>query len=554
MDSKPQEMDFEDVLKQFEKTFSKCERGRTYYKPDSSRKGPHQKPAELPTNKTPHLEPNFQELCEEIIHHIHLSRQTMSGSRAKISNPMSAGVSKEVLRAEIRTTLSELRSFQGTSSENLDDIPSSQRAIIVSLKRRLRESKETLAKEQKKNKQLELSNKRLQGVVGSHQTTIANYEESEKFLEKEIDELRNKNALITKDKAEFQKSKQRSERLVGDLRSQLVVVQHEIESTRMENDQLTVRIQELEKRNKAAKKNEAAITVRIQELKEIQDEMLAHMASAHNGADMPGVQKALATLSERRSRLVGRIATLLTKKNQANSRSPMSQNGTEEDSRNATNMSSPVSVADHSHTEPDSRTDPNGAPTLGATRSPSTFEDGGKRPFLSIFKTNNDLTRTFTNRASRKTALATFEKTRIAVEKDTVALKEVITVKDSELERLEEELDNAKERANSLEKQLQRERHARKQENRNMRVPAVEKAKMEMSFASNSRRINQTLFDWQSSPKSGSSAELTENSAQIDAEIQISRTAVEGNSSDSKDDLFPSESSTSASMSNSLSQ
>lgn len=502
------ELDFEDMLSQFEHKFRNCGRGRDLY--PQNRTSLSEEPRETHPSFIKDLKPELGDLWEELVHHIQLTRQATLKLDTQKDTPagpstLDIGFTKEVFRAEVRTTLSEIRKIHDAQHEDSANLTTSQRSTIASLKRRLRERTEERDTLRHKLKQVEVEKYRLEDRNRAFRTSVAEYEEDHATLEREIYDVNKRcdflNKRLTDAANEHRRGQFERERLqttVARLRQEIVGAHHETVSVRLEAKHAKDRVEDLEKRAAETKASSSAVLARVTELQHIQDEMVSTMRATETHADAPAARRALATLAEQRTRVVGKIASLLTRNRRNDNQEAPAHN-----TLSSPNVSKDAIVGTTSF-QGLSQTSPAVHVTDSSDEGPSSPGDGDnggrKMRFGGIRKFGNELTRAATNRVpARRAMLANVEKTREAVEKDTRALRDVIEMKESELERMERELYDAKDHAASLEKALQLERQKRRLENRNMRVPAVEQARMEMTESTTSRRKRQTLFQWQTS-------------------------------------------------------
>lgn len=496
-----QEMDFEDLLAKFERKFSLCDRGRDLYNNPDPSDVPREKPAHVLNVSS--LAPELQDLWTELLTHIQINRgntlPTSHQHHQHHHHHLYDGVTREVIRAEVRTTLSQIRHFQNSEPEDSQTLSSSQRATINSLKRRLTERQTQVNDLQRKLKQAELTKYRLREELQTHHLAISDFKATQTKLETQIQGLKIHNASLTKERDDANadlhnmlKERHRFQELLTTFRAEIVTAHHEAATARLEAKQAKLRTNELQKRAKESKESSQAVSSRIKELQEIQDEMIATMQNAESASDASAARRAMASLAEQRSRVIGRIANLLTK----NKRTDTSDSPPVAPEQNDTSNSNPDSPFMPFSANSSSSPTPYSLSSGDGTTGLSENEVSPKRQLFSgIRRFGTDRARP--NKPSRKTIIANAERTREAVEKDTEVLREVIEMKEKELERMDEELYDAKDQAASLERALQRERQHRRAKNRNMRSPALEKAKMEQTMYTTTHRKNQTLFEWQ---------------------------------------------------------
>lgn len=497
-----EELDFEDMLANFEKKFSQCERGRELYE---------KRPEQVSTTAMSqfdfrHLESELRTLCYELIQHIMHERNKVISPTATDSADFSqqvfdAGISKEVFKTEIRTTLAQLRDFQ---VENDTDIQSgSQKTTIRSIKRLLVERTEALESLEGKHRQLDHQKRRLEEKLDNLTKSAADCHRRHIPMEAEVLELREQNDTLKKERLNSQQTlhrltaeKQRFQSTIARYREELQLSQHQTESAQLEVLQSRNQVIELEKRAAEAKASSTAVSARVKELQEVQDAMMALMKEAQVTADVGTVRRNLADLGEKRSRLVGRIANLLTTKgrNHENDTSPHETEGME--SKTLTVVENPAisprTLPKNLSEEPSDHSE---SSNENISTPPTTAETGNKKPILdSLRKIGTELARSGTHRAQRKSILANMERSRAAIENDST-LREVIEMKEKELERMEDELLNAKEKAAALERSLQKERHRKRLESRSSHSVKEERQASDTSTIALSRR--RSLFGWQ---------------------------------------------------------
>lgn len=86
---------------------------------------------------------------------------------------------------------------------------------------------------------------------------------------------------------------------------------------------------------------------------------------------------------------------------------------------------------------------------------------------------------------------------------DLSALREVMELREKELERMEEELTKTRNKTDILERELYKERQNRRRENRNLRGAELNQA-IEMVESNREAFVaHNTLFDWQNNPAPG---------------------------------------------------
>lgn len=513
------EPDFEDKLAKFEHNFSQCDRGRWLYINRTDRHRRHRiKPA--PINAA-EIEPELRVLWQELANHIP-AFQTETTSAHSDGPEFSehffrSDITKEVIKTEIRTTLSQLRNFHIANNAEMDDLSSSQKATLRSLKRVLSERTEQLEALKRKHRQVDNQKHRLEETVERLATSVTLCKSAHSPLTNELRTLREQNALLHKKLSDseegtkrFGAERKRFQSTIARYREELQLANHHTETSELELEQTKQRCDELEKRARDTKASSSAVSARVKELQDVQETMLKVMQDAKDNTDPGAVRRTLQDLGERRSRLVGRIANLLTKSRHSGTQNsaptaadgaPVPSSGTLTNTDNT--ASNPALLA----TEPSTGFDnsESSSETHDAANGP---EANNRKPFFEgIRKFGNDLTRVATNRTrnestraaspriQRKSILDNVEKSRVAIENDA-SLREVIEMKEKELERMEDALYTSKEKAAALERSLQKERHKRRLENRTINTAPGEQISAEASSVVMTRR--KSLFDWQS--------------------------------------------------------
>lgn len=514
-------IDFEDILKQFEEQFANCARGRKVFADDDvSEQGLSSEEASIIKVSMDDFRPELEQLFQEIVRKIHLNRQTAARTSTSLDagihfenngRYMDTDVNREIYRTEMRTIMSKLQSLEMAAPDDELNMPSSQRSTIASLKRQNREKSDELVRVSLRSKQIEVQNRRMEDLLDSYRASIEEYQGTNVALSDQVDDLRNRGHENEKLLREAQGSekklrneKQRLERNVSMLRAELLSSHHSADAARLETRQARRRVKELEQRANEGKMSEAAVLVRVKELQEIQDQMIVQMTAARHMTDVPAARRAIANLKDQRSRIVGRIASILTKRSTSTTATTNRPASVREDNfedllgNPTTGMPSVAKTFSSESVAKETGTQS----LFGIASTTEVSEDGQNRKRGRLFKQLSsvaDEDKPFIiRRSAKKKMYANVEKTRVAVEKDTAALREVIELKDSELNRMDDELQTAREQAETLERQLQHERQNRRQENRNLRIPTVEVAKQKMTHATDPQRRKQTLFEWQS--------------------------------------------------------
>lgn len=514
-----EDIDFEDRLSSFEKKFSQCDRGRELY----AVRGDHKDVRKVSRFDAKDVEPELRVLWEELVSHI-MQEQNKAGSPTATGNVdfseqiFTSGISKEVFKNEIRTILSQLKSLQNTSEVPATDHLGSHRTTVRSLKRLLAERNQALEALQGKYRQLSNQKNRLEERAENLKRTAIDYHRRHIPLEAEILELREQNELLKRGKAADENSirrltaeKHRFQSTIARYREELQLSHHQLESAQLDALQAKNRTAELEKRAQEAKASSNAVNVRVKELQEVQDAMIALMKEAQESSDVGVVRRNLADLGERRSRLVGRIANLLTMGRQSRNRGEdnMPEVDVIESNTRTSVTENSRSVGVHIHDDPTAFGNSGSSTENEIESGANSPENASRRPILDgLRKLGGELTRSTTQRsqahkAQRKSILANVEKSRVAIENDS-ALREVIELKEKELERMEDELLNAKEKAAALERSLQKERQRKRLQSRSTHAN-THKEEWKSGADGGSMKVTRrkSLFGWQAGDAEG---------------------------------------------------
>lgn len=478
------DVDFEDMLFEFEKKFSQCERGKEYYQTKFENIPSLDISAMSPTDFEPELRTLWQELLAHIMEDQNkvIVSPTSPGHVDFSADAINPGITKQVLKTEVRSLLAQLRNLKSTNDNG--NHSAAHQTTLRSLKRTLTERTKALESLQGKYRLLDNQKRRLEEKYQSISAVAADCHRRHIPMETEILELRENFESLKKERTDYDEAqkrfaaeKQRFISIIARYREELDLAQYQNESARLEVIQCNNQIAELKKRAAEAKASSSAVNGRVKELQDVQDAMVALMKEAQDTKDVRTVRRNLADLGEKRSRLVGRIANLLTRTRH----SPSYHNGLPgheesreiETSRSNTagknRRTSPLS-ADLLST--DFRNSASSGDLLASSPAPAPSEQVSRKPILDgLRRIGTELTHAKSHKAQRKTILATVEKSCAAIENDT-ALREVIELKEKELERMEGELLNAKEKAAALEKSLQKERHRKRVEARPSHKPS----------------------------------------------------------------------------------
>lgn len=530
IDSNIVELDFEDKLAKFEENFSQCDRGRLFYSKRSDKRKVRHRIGQAPMSFS-EIEPELRVLWKELVNCVptlqNMARTSTDSNETDVAGRwLRSDIGREIFKSEIRTTLSQVRNFQTASYDEMDELSSSQNAKVRSLKRILSERTEELEALKRRYRQVDNQKHRLQETVEELTGSVTTCKRTHSPMENEIGDLREQNAGLQKRLFDHEEGAKRfgAERLrfqstIARYREELQLANHQTETAELELAQAKQTCEELEKRARETKASSSAVSARVKELQDVQDAMLKVMQNAKDTTDPGSVRRNLQDLGEKRSRLVGRIANLLTKNRQSGtgtSNPAVTESNTESVPAPSTDTGTnhdgtASSPAVQAATEPSTRGFNNSGNSSDTITASNELDTGNRNPFLDgIRKLGNDLTKVKTNRnrneltrmasprLQRKSILDNVEKSRAAIEND-VTLREVIELKEKELERMEDELYIAKEKAAALERSLQKERHKRRLENRTISAAPGEQLSVEASSVVLTRR--RSLFDWQSSDR-----------------------------------------------------
>jgi hypothetical protein len=520
------DFDFEDLLESFERKFAKKLANRApptdlIVQPS----GPRPSTMSSGSYNAADFQIELQLLLAEVHQSLVLSRQTSpdNGNVKDSGASLDSSIGREVLRSEIRATMEKLRRWDEKSVDDAStDANSSQRASIASLKRCNREANEELERLRRFKKQGEVKVRNMQDLNAKKQGKISLLEEKIKLIEIESHEMDNRmrdsdNTVMT-----MSTDKRRLERSVAMLRTELLDSHHRLSEQKLLTTQSERRVKDLEARASEMRNSEQALAERVKELHEVQGQMLEEMKKIVDSKDLdasalPAARRALQNLSDRRSRIVGKIASIMTRRNAVNQGEDGAIVREESSSLSETNddgvlsaSTSPIVVESQCSTSAPRSNDEDGIvkkPSLlgGLLRmntSASASRDDGSGPPTSQKSgsgfANSGASKVPTSKQVRAIYESNLVLSRETAERDSDTLREVLENKSSEIERLENELKDAKEGAARYERELQSERQHRRKENRNLHNPQEEEARREMSNISHRSRV-QSLFDWQSS-------------------------------------------------------
>lgn len=512
------EYDFEDLLDSFEKNFAKKLVQRS--SPLDTENAPKSLRPPMMKDEVYDISDFEDELTlflEEIRKSVLSSRQTAEhGGSHHDDLPggpdrLEKSIGKEVMRAEIRSVLEKLRNYE---EQNLceEDASSATKSTVASLKRQVKEANEEVAQLRRQKKQTEIQTRELHDANDACEAKIVLLTGKVRLLEIENEEITNKMQNADAAVQEMTIEKKRLEQNVTVLRGELLDSNHRTNQQKLKTIQAERLGEEMEARMLEMRMSEAALSERVKELHQVQEEMLEEMKKVIQSKDVPAARRALTNLSLRRSRIVGKIAAIMTRRHRGNEEI--------DDNSQAVGQSSTAAGHEGSDELPANES----SPSMGGQQSPSVkrfaTEDNSLQKLTSLLgrlrmvgngtSTTQDGVTTAgdpsegARRAPQVMSKAdrhqiyesNLLKSRDAAEKDAVALQEVLDLKSNEIVRLEQELKDAKRQAAKLEEDLHIEKQHRLKENRNLHVPDDCKNTEEMEFSAR-RATTRTLFDWQ---------------------------------------------------------
>lgn len=517
--------DFEDLLDSFERKFAK----------KLAQRAP---PAEAQAAKqslvpaTDHVFdpsdfPEELSLLLTQVHEVAISNKQKSpvnGSEA--SDQWDKTIGREIMRSEIRSTMAKLKMLDEYAVDTVD-ATSGQKTTIASLKRRNRELDDDLQALRKQKKAAEIKLRDIEETHDTHQNRVKMIEDKLLLLQTERGEQDIKLRELESSTYHLTVDKKRLEKNVAMLRTELLASHHKVSEQKLKTTQAERREQDLEARAAELKVSESALSDRVKELHEVQSQMLDEMKKVVESKDAPAARKALNNLSQQRSRIVGKIASLLTKRNGSGvdqlDSDPPEPLGVE-DTINASEQG----LANSEFGQSQCLVESSGAsPALDspvAVRQHSI--DGSafqkKSSFMDIFRSpgngggylqqrSNERSNVVPSTLSRSSRQQIYEanlfRSRESAERETEVLRDVVDNKSSEIERLAQELRDAKDSAALLERELHSERQNRRKENRNLHIVAEDEPRKQMNAIVLQRNKPSTLFEWQGSASRQSSIE-----------------------------------------------
>lgn len=527
------EYEFDDVLDSFERKFAKTLAQREPLE-EAAEKRQALRPLDAISKYEPADFPEELALLLKEVRSIVIENRRKSAPGSPLSqnggDVIEKDIGREVMRAEIRSTLTKLKSMDDSVTDG-DDMNSSQRTTFASMKRRLRENGEEISQLRKQKKQLELKSRNLLESHETYQTKIRMLENKESLTATERGELDAKVREQETSVFHLAADKKRLERNVGTLRTELLHSHHRLSEQKLKTTQAERKISDLESRQSELRENENALSERVKELHKVQGEMLEEMKRVVDSKDSAGARRALTNLAQKRSRIVGKIANILTKK------SNLSRQGSTRSARSdEEGAAEGMSRSDSDLMKLPTMNDPNSSrrmQTMQNARADSRDSNGEeqssgppavsrKSSIMQLFRRQPDgnagnqtqpLTReqsaeqgsVVPSPLSRTNKQQIYEtnlvRSREAAHKDTDVLREVVQNKTSEIDKLEALLKDAKEHSEKLELELQSERLNKRKENRNLHIREEEEPKRQINMIMKERSRPSTLFDWQASSR-----------------------------------------------------
>lgn len=476
------ELDFEDKLNLFEERFGvHSHRGQLaqLVSDDKSLKPSENAPFKLSEGET-----ELRELLMALVSSIPMLRNiavSSSGNNSDIEFKgkwMRSQVSKAFFKASVRSTIADLQSFQSAQLKRVGDSAGARDAKIRSLKRIVSEKASELEAMQRQCRALDKERYELMEDVDFLTSSVSASKASQASSKTETSKLREENEALQKTNKELDKSLKRSLAERGQLQNAVTQYAEDLDfaTCKMEAAELVARQSKenyarLKRRAKAWRASSSSVKVRVKELQEVQDTMLRIMEGAAGRIDKQNVRKNLNDLKEKRSRLVGRIANLLTRKRRSGTRSsdpssPQGLNtppaGSKTQNENSSCRGLKEGVTEFAAATSNAYSDAENAPSPGRSLNSRKFFDSLRKLGSDLMKRRSNETSSDTRGSEsswqRRLDMEFVEKSRLAIEKD-VELREVISIQEREMRWMEEQLNIAKDRTAELEVNLQKERH-----------------------------------------------------------------------------------------------
>jgi chromosome segregation ATPase len=513
--------DFEDLLDSFEKKFAKKLAQRAPPAEASDAKQFLKPAAKLVLDPS-----DYHEELSLLLFQVHeiatLNRQHRSDG-GQNSERWDESIWREVLRTEIRSTMAKLKMLDDYADDS-GAATSAQKTTMASLKRRNRELSDELDQLRKHKKSLDIKMRSIAEMHETYQSKLKMVEERALLLQTERGEQDSKLRELESSTYHLTADKKRLEKSVAMLRTELLTSHHKVSEEKLKTTQAERRIADLESRAVELRDSESALAERVAELNDVQGKMLEEMKKVVESRDAPAARRALTNLNQQRSRIVGKIASLLTKRNGGVDRADSEpSDGLGVDSV----IDASVQGRESSMLNNDAGQDQSlssGFESSGLPHvSPNTLErhsssDGGalqkKSSFMHLFRIGSQTPMFGRQRSNERSTLvpsplsksnrqqiyeANLIRSRESAERDSDVLRDVVENKKSEIERLELELKDSKEQAAAFERELHSERQNRRKENRNLHVVSEDEPRKQMTSIVQQRNKPSTLFEWQGS-------------------------------------------------------
>lgn len=424
------------------------------------------------------------DLWEQLNSHITVSQSRLYQSPPHTPQSMShtfphdSVMSRNILHTEMNNPPTVSDHCDIADSDGSTASQDTQRTTMSSLRRRLGEKEAEFDALKRRHTMAEMQSHRLEETVNMQRSSIEHLERDRIALNDELMEIRQYNDNLAR-KLEGAKYRNlgmredhtRQQRTMNKFREELVSAHQNALSARLEARQAKERAIELEKQQKERRMSSEAISSRIVELRAIHDEMLMLFSSAEDDAAGLSNGRRRNTSSqggERRSGMLNQLRKILSPKSPETDKPlqlvPSATGETVSMERHLRGMTHrPLNGMGQKGSKLTTLT------STSAMRGSTDGEGGNQRSFLcGISKTGMGLNRMrMSSRSSRAaTMLASIERTRAAVEKDTEVLRELIQMKDGELERIRNELYLARRKTETLEQALAGQKQRRRKESR----------------------------------------------------------------------------------------
>lgn len=518
--------DFEDLLESFEKKFAKKLAEREPPKDfgvqentTTTTKATLSSTKFDPSEYADELSLLLSEIQRNVLYNTPKAADGQISTDTRKERRMDFTISREVMRAEIRTTIEQVRHLQESTRTDSKNISPSQRSTLMSMKRRVREMSDEIEILRKQKKTDDLKRRNMEDTQAADMNKIKMLQGKLALLETEQDEHDAKIREYETSTANLTTDKRRLEKNVAMLRSELLKSHHKVSDQKLKTSQAERRVADLETRAAELRSSESTLTERVKELHEVQGKMLQEMKKVVESRDAPAARRALANLSTQRSRIVGRIAAIMSKRSNGSAgedENEMQDMHVDQDtSAEAKSNYSDILQDDSSqrHQVPGAVEDASSPVSLSEGRQESgDAVFGRKSSLLQIFRAgqgqqssprSNDRPSFVQSAVSKSERQQIYEsnllRSREVAERDSDVLREVVEKKASEIERLEEELKVAKDAAAIFERDLHNERQNRRKENRNLHVSSEDEARKHIGQVIKERNKQQSLFEWHGS-------------------------------------------------------